>query len=133
MTKQPTLKTKATLWQFVRYILVGVLNTAFGYGVFALLSWFGLHYAFALLAATIVGVLFNFKTYGKFVFSNTNNRLLFRFVVVYCIQYGLNVLLTKLLLMTGLIVYAAGAISIIIVTIITFFLNKRFVFIVRNK
>lgn len=48
-------------WLFVKFILVGILNTAFGYGAFALLMYTGLHYSAAVVLSTIAGILFNSK------------------------------------------------------------------------
>ena len=67
-------------WLFVKFVLVGILNTAFGYLVFALLLFLGLHYTLAVILSTIAGVLFNFKTTGTLVFKNHNNKLIFKFV-----------------------------------------------------
>ncbi|MFM6404510.1 MAG: GtrA family protein, partial [Microcystis sp.] len=66
--------------KFVRFLLVGVINTLFGYSVFALMICLGLDYRYSLLIATICGVLFNFKTIGGIVFKDQNNRLLARFI-----------------------------------------------------
>ena len=68
---------------FIKFLAVGVLNTLFGYGIFALLLFIGLHYAVASILATICGVLFNFKTTGTLVFNNNDNRLIFKFISVY--------------------------------------------------
>ena len=56
--------------QFVRFVLVGILNTAFGYGVYCLMLWIGLSYWWATLIANVLGVLFNFKTTGVLVFKS---------------------------------------------------------------
>ena len=42
---------------FFTYILVGILNTAVGYGLFALFISFGIHYSLAVLLSTLLGVL----------------------------------------------------------------------------
>lgn len=112
----------------VRFLAVGVLNTLFGYGIFALLIFAGTHYALALLLATIVGVLFNFKSTGALVFKSHDNRLLFRFVVVYTALYGVNVTLLKSLLLVGAGPYFGGAALIVPMALLAFLLNKRFVF-----
>jgi putative flippase GtrA len=54
---------------FVRFLAVGVLNTAFGYAFFALLVWAGLWYPAAAAASTIGGIVFNFNTTGRLVFG----------------------------------------------------------------
>ncbi|NCQ92050.1 MAG: hypothetical protein GPI94_15420 [Microcystis aeruginosa LG13-03] len=55
--------------RFVRFLLVGVLNTIFGYSLFAVLILIGLNYKYAVLIGTIQGVLFNFQTTGRLVFG----------------------------------------------------------------
>ncbi len=114
--------------QFLRFIVVGGLNTAFGYGAFALLVFLGLHFSLAALFATVLGVLFNFKTYGTFVFRNPDNRLIFRFVSVYGVSYALTVISLGILKSFGLSSYVAGAIMILPMSLVTFYLNRRFVF-----
>ncbi len=114
--------------QFLRFIIVGGLNTAFGYGVYALLVSLGLHYSLAVLFATILGILFNFKTYGALVFRNPDNRLIVKFVGVYGISYALSVVALGILKSFGLSAYCAGAIIILPLSLLTFYLNRRFVF-----
>lgn len=78
--------------KFVRFLFVGVINTIFGYGVFLLFIWFGMHYSIALLFANILGILFNYKTTGYIVFQNKSNRLLVKFFMVYGVVYLFNLL-----------------------------------------
>ena len=113
---------------FLRFIAVGVLNSAFGYGCFALLMFVGLHYAPALLLATIAGVLFNFKTTGALVFKSHDNRLILRFVASYAVVYLVNVAGLKLLTQLGLNPYYGGAVLILPMAALAFILFKRFVF-----
>jgi putative flippase GtrA len=78
--------------KFVRFLFVGVINTIFGYGVFLLFIWFGMHYSVALLFSNILGILFNYKTTGYIVFQNKSNRLLLHFFLVYGVVYLFNLL-----------------------------------------
>lgn len=115
--------------QFVRFVAVGMLNTAFGYGCFALLMWLGMHYTAALLVATVAGVLFNFKTLGKLVFGQQQGgRRLWRFVLTYAICYGFNLALVKLFLLLGIGAYVGGALALVPVALLSFYLNRTFVF-----
>jgi putative flippase GtrA len=114
--------------QFVRFLVVGVLNTAFGYGLFALFTWFGLAYPLAIALATILGVLFNFQTTGRMVFSNSRGSLLWRFAAVYGIIYLLNVAAVALLLRAGINVYLANALAIPPLVVCSFILQRLFVF-----
>ncbi|ANN69100.1 GtrA family protein [Bordetella bronchialis] len=114
--------------QFFRFLAVGLLNTAFGYGCYVLLVYFGCHYTIAYLVATVLGILFNFKTIGKLVFRSNDNRLLFRFISVYGVVYGVNVSGVKALSLIGLGPYASAAMMLLPAAAISYHLNKRFVF-----
>lgn len=115
--------------QFARFLAVGVLNTAFGYGCFALFLWLGLHYSLALLLATVLGILFNFKSTGSLVFRSRDNRLLARFVGAYALVYACNVTAVGLLVKSGLSPQVAGAITLLPMAVLAFVLQKRFVFV----
>lgn len=123
------------LWsiQLLRFLVVGGVNTIFGYAVFAGLILLHLHYVIAALLAQICGVLFNFKTTGTLVFKNKNNRLIFRFIGVYAFTYLLNIGLLKIFDIYGMKSLIAGAIILIPVALISYTLNKKLVFEVLNK
>jgi putative flippase GtrA len=120
------LKSNSKL--FFQYILTGILNTAFGYGVFAGGIYIGLPNWLALLSSTILGVIFNFKTFGRLVFDSQDNSRIFIFIVVYGVLYLLNLMLIKIFISVGFSSYEAGFIAIFPVIPISFYANKRFVF-----
>ena len=114
---------------FIRFILVGILNTMVGYGLFALFIYLGLHYSLAVLFSTVLGVLFNFKSIGKLVFNSNNNERIYHFIGVYVLLYLLNVSGLWGLSSIGMEnMYVAGAILLAPLAIISFILNKNFVF-----
>ena len=114
--------------EFIRFVLVAMLNTLFGYGVYTLLGYCGMHFSLATLISTILGVLFNFKTYGILVFKNSSNKLIFRFVLVYCVVYLCNIGGIALLKTLGMSSYLAGAVMLVPVGLLGFILNKIFVY-----
>lgn len=113
---------------FVRFLFVGILNTFFGYSVFAVLIYSGFHYTVANLLSTILGVLFNFKTIGMLVFKNTRGYLILRFVAVYAVIYCLNIAFLKILSMMNVNMYVAGLVILFPMACTAFVLNKHFVF-----
>ena len=113
---------------FVRFLLVGGLNTAFGYGCFAIFLFFGLHYSVALFLSTVLGVVFNFKTTGVLVFKSSDNRLIFRFVMVYALVYGVNLAGLALFTSLGVVPYIGGAILVLPMALLAFLMQKKFVF-----
>jgi putative flippase GtrA len=120
--------------KFARFLLVGVLNTLFGYFLYGTLILIGLDYKYAVLLATILGVLFNFQTTGKLVFGSKNNKLIFRFVLVYVVTFLLNVEVLRIVdaidigieQKTKMLI--AGAILLLPMAVISFILMKLFVF-----
>jgi putative flippase GtrA len=108
--------------------LVGLLNTAVGYSLYAIFIFFGMHYSLAVLFSTILGVLFNFKTIGKIVFKNSSNHLLLRFVAVYIVTYFINIAGLRICKNFNIDMYLAGALLLVPLAIISFVLHKTFVF-----
>lgn len=81
----------------VRYFAAGLWNTAFGYGVFALLCRFaqsaGVHYLYALAAAQVLGTANSYMTHKHFVFKTPGFAVLreyFRFTSVYWVIFVFN-------------------------------------------
>jgi putative flippase GtrA len=113
---------------FVRFVLVGVLNTAFAYGMYAALLWLGLPYALANLGSLVLGIAFSFVTQGRLVFGNRDNRLLPRFAACWVILYFVNVGLIALLIRFGMDAYSAGALALLPMAISSFFVQRYVVF-----
>ena len=114
--------------RLVRFLVVGMLNTAFGYCVYALMLSVGLGYVGASAVATVIGVLFNFKTTGVFVFASRDNRLVFHFVAVYVVVYCVNLTGLWLLGRGGVDPYTAGLITLLPAAMLAYWLNKLLVF-----
>ena len=49
--------------KFILFLCVGLLNTLFGYSIFAFFLWIGVHFTISALISTIAGILFNFTTF----------------------------------------------------------------------
>jgi putative flippase GtrA len=80
--------------RLVKFLGAGVLNTAFGYAMYAALLFFNMPYLAALLLATVAGVVFNYFSFGRMVFNGYGGGLVFRkFVIAYLILYCVNAVL----------------------------------------
>lgn len=88
---------RAELWRILRFLLVGGLNTAFGYAVYAAFILVGAPLWMAVGGAMLLAIMFNFFSYGALVFGSTSRRLLPRFLIFYLAFGSLNVLLLRLL------------------------------------
>lgn len=137
MTEQDNLwsiTTAATLaralgrHRLVRFLLVGTVNTAFSYGVYALMLYFGMNYAAASLIALVLGILFSFRTQGAFVFYNSDKTRFGRFVVAWGIIYLCNIAFIRVMLGFGFSAYVAGVLALPITTFLSYVIQKHFVF-----
>jgi len=119
---------RADIHQFARFVAVGVLNTAFSYGLYALFLSFGAPYAIANLMSLVFGVLFSFSMQGRFVFANRERGRLLRFAGVWALLYVVNVLLIERFVALGFDAYASGALALPPMVLLSYLAQKFFVF-----
>jgi putative flippase GtrA len=112
----------------VRFVIVGAVNTLFGYLVFAGLTRLGISDVLAVPAAMAIGAIFNFLSYGKMVFASLDPRRLPRFVAAYLCLYACNVLGLRALERLSLEAYGAQALLVFPLAALAYFLNDRWVF-----
>ena len=112
----------------LRFIAIGIVNTIFGYAVFAGFYQASGSHRLSIIGATIVGVSFNFFTTGRIVFGSSNNRLILRFFAGYAISLGANLVLLEILVRLGVNALVAQLISLPPVVVLTYFVNARLVF-----
>lgn len=112
----------------VRFVAVGVLNTAFSYVLYAGLVLAHIDYRLALTICSAVTIVWNFNTTGRLVFGNRRQALIFKFVVgyggIYLVNLGLLVLLARL----GVGELARQAFALPVVVACSFALNRGWVF-----
>ncbi len=116
------------LRRFVLFLMVGSVNFVFYYSLFTFLHFIETPPTRAVVIATIVAVLFNFMTTGRVVFKSGNVRKLPRFLGVYAVQMGLNILSLRALISLGVPVLLAEALVIGVLAVLTFFALRWFVF-----
>jgi putative flippase GtrA len=115
--------------EMMRFGLAGAVNTAFGFGVYSALVLLGMPPFAALLVATIVGVFFNFLTFGGLAFRRLEARRLPRFVLAYAVIYAVNVaLLEGVRRTTGLGPIVAQLACLVVVAPAAYLLLKAKVF-----
>ncbi len=126
--------------QFIRFVPVAMLNTAVGWGVFALLRFlFGMvpgidPLFFANFFGTVFSVLFNFKTYGTLVFRNKSKKLIFKFLLSYTVTFFINYFSIRIFKdYLDINNYIAAAVVAIPVGLLNYLLNKFFVFSKNTK
>ncbi len=118
----------ADLVLLARFIAVGVLNSAFGYGLYSILIYLETIPELALLVATVLGVIFNFFTTGRLAFKNSDNSLFFRFAAVYVVIYICNATALRILVNFGIDPLVAQAALMPLSVIATFVIMRAFAF-----
>jgi len=78
--------------RFIKFLMVGALNTLFGLGIYALLIHAGVPIWSALIGGNVAGIVFNFFTTGHLIFSTVAVSRAPRFVVAYLACYAINYL-----------------------------------------
>lgn len=117
----------------VRFGLVGVLNTAFSYGVFAVLqvSTFHVHYMLAMVFSQVIGTLEAFVVQRVLVWRSHGPwlRELLRFTLVYAGSFAANLVLLPLLVAVGHVPsLLAQAIVVGVLAIATYVAHREFSF-----
>jgi putative flippase GtrA len=114
--------------RWIRFLLIGGLNTAFSYGLYATFIFIGLSYRLAYLLALLIGIFFSFSTQGAFVFHNREWGRLGRFALTWIMIYLFNMALIEQLMQTGFDAYIAGALTVVPSTTLSYFLQRFYVF-----
>jgi len=76
----------------VRFLFVGVLNTIFGYAVYALFIYLKMHYFLAQLLSSVLAIAHSYLWNKYFTFRSPGRSAseIIRFVSVYAVSYLLN-------------------------------------------
>lgn len=113
--------------QLWRYYQVGIVNTVFGYGMFALLIWMGMNLYLAQITAHVLGMIFNYYTYSRHAFAgHTTTKT--RFILSYAGNYLLGLAALRIIATFIHSPYFAGFLATVIVSLINYFILKRLVF-----
>lgn len=110
---------------FVKFLLVGGLNTLFGYLVFSLGILLGAGSALALALTFVLGVVFNFHSTGRLVFRSRDPRKFVVFAAVYTGLYLVNLVSLRALRTAGLAPLASQAILVLPMALLSFFSLAR--------
>ena len=127
MAQVQRLSSARRLW---RYYQAGIVNTAFGYGLFALFVALGLNMYVAQIVSHLLGMAFNYFTYSRHAFHDSDVSKS-RFIASYAVNYLLG--LGALWAVSQVVAspYLAGFIAVGIVSLINYFILKHWVFTAR--
>ena len=79
--------------RIVRFLIVGGFNTLFGYSIYAAALYLSGSSLVAVTVATLIGVLFNYFSYGSVVFRMHGGASFPRFLLLFSLIWLINSLL----------------------------------------
>ena len=121
-------RSRLTRWQqIIRYYQAGIVNLAFGYGLYTALVALGMAAYPAQALSHVLGMGFNYFTYSRHVFREAGPAKL-RFVISYTVNYLLSVATLAGLKQVLTNDYLAGFLAAVIVSVINFVALKYLVF-----
>lgn len=124
----PGWRGRLARWQqIIRYYQAGIINLAFGYGLFAGLVAIGMAAYPAQALSHVLGMGFNYFTYSRHVFREAGPARL-RFVASYGVNYLLSVASLAALKLVIDNDYVAGFLAAVLVSIINYVALKYLVF-----
>jgi putative flippase GtrA len=116
--------------RFAKFVIVGVVNTAAGYGFYVAYLYIGIPYLYAGTISYATAVCFNYFVTKRYVFDNVARKHSFLY---YLLSYGLLYVFSLALLwffveVIGLTPYSAGLVAIPFNGVVAFILLKILVF-----
>ena len=111
-----------------KFALVGLLNTSWSYVLYAGLLYLGLNYWVASLLTIVLSVGFGFLTQGSLVFGGASRSALPRFVLVWVAIYAAYLLVVSLAARQGINNYWGGLLATPVVAVLSYVLQRRYVF-----
>lgn len=116
--------------KFIKFILVGILNTIFSYLIFAAIFHLTNHKEITLTLSFIISIIFNYLMVSKFVFNDKKAlEKLIKFFLVYILLYVINFIHLKVCVdIYNLNVYFAQFLTLLYLPILSFFINNKYVF-----
>ena len=122
--------------QKLQYLLIGGLNTVFGYAVFTALYYYGtarfhFHYVIPLLLSHVISVTSAYLIYKRFVFKTKGNfiREYWRFCTFYWFSLAANlILLPALVELVGLDPIISQGLLIVVAAVTSYLWHAHYTF-----
>lgn len=129
MDQAPAVGSIERLW---RYYQAGIVNTAFGYGLYALFVALGFNMFVAQIVAHLLGMAFNYFTYSRHAFHDSTVSKS-RFIASYAVNYllGLAALWSASQFIPS--PYLAGFVAVVIVSLLNYLILRHWVFTVPRQ
>ncbi|WP_413788915.1 GtrA family protein [Psychrobacillus mangrovi] len=120
-----TLLMKFLNKEFIRFLIVGIINTATTYVIYLILLFY-FHYNFSYIVSYLCGIIIAFLLNTKYVFNTTLTfKKAIKYPIVYLLQYILNVIVLNVLVENKILNEVLAPVLVIIISLpVTFFMSK---------
>lgn len=112
----------------LRFLVIGVFNTAVSYGSYSLLVLSGINLPLASLLGLLLGIFVGFLTQGRIVFGNATRSSFVRFVLAWTAMYFVHLGIVLGLMRFGVHPVAGGAVALCVITALSYFVLRDLVF-----
>lgn len=119
---------RKSMRELVLFGLVGLANTAFGYGLYAFCLYLGWPYQVATALSMLGSICVGFLGQGRLVFGNFESRRIVRYVVMWVGLLLLFNLIVKGTIYAGYSAYLGGLVALPIIIPVSFLAQKFYVF-----
>lgn len=109
----------------IRFLIVGMINTLFGIGIYWLLLYLGSNYQWASAMSMVLGIIFSFINHRTLVFKAKGRFV--RYILVWLFIYVVNIALISII-REYIGDYMAGIALLPVNIFLGFVLMKQFVF-----
>ncbi len=123
--------TSKIIIQFIKFGIVGLLNTAIGFVTYYYFLWLGLHYMVANILSWVVSVFNAFYWNNKYVFKTTNSwiKALCKTYLSYAASFFIGSIILYFLVSCGNVSELIAPFIVLFITIpLNFILNKFWAF-----
>lgn len=127
LSANPGMRRKS-VQELVLFGLVGIANTAFGYGLYAFCLYLGWPYQVATVASMLGSIGVGFFGQGRLVFRNIESRRIGRYVVMWVGLLLLFNLVVRVTTYAGYSAYVGGLVALPIIIPLSFLAQKFYVF-----
>lgn len=117
----------ARIGQLIRFYQAAAINTAFGYGVYAVLVYAGVNLFVAQIIAQVLGVTFNYFVYSRHVFRDRHGSKV-SFVLAYVGNYLINLAFLAGFSRMTHSPYLAGLAATVCASLVNYFALRSLVF-----
>jgi putative flippase GtrA len=111
-----------TRWRFARFVAFGIVNTVFGYSVYAVLILADFAPQLALVLSVAAGIVWNYFTTARFVFGQRGFRKFPAYLLCYAVIYVANAGALHFALGLGLSPLVAQAVLLPLVAVLAYVL-----------